>query len=83
MPVGAILFFVVFFAFWFYHAYLLFCRPVTWVDWFFRKPWKPFGVTVAIEDHQKLKRRTRLLGAIYLIVGVLFLALMIGVTHGQ
>jgi len=83
MPAGMWVFFIVFFVFWFYHGYLLLFRPTTWVEWFIRKTWRPFGLAVTIEDQEKLKRRTRLLGLIYVIGGIIFFALVAGVLPGK
>ncbi len=72
-PLFGVIFLIAFFSFWFYHAYLMLCRPEKWIDWFFRRPWKSFGIAVSIENQDKLRKRTRFLGMIYLVTGILFL----------
>ena len=77
MPAVALVFFVIFFMFWFWHAYLLLTRPNRWMEWFMAWSWRPFGLKVSIENEQKFRKRTRLTGVIYLIFGLFFFGVWI------
>jgi len=70
IPLSVGVFLLAFSGLWFFLAYLVLCRPTTWIEWFLAKPWKPFGVAVSIVDEQKLKRRMSPLGLLYVAGGV-------------
>lgn len=73
----ACLFFVPFFAVWFWYVYLMLARPKTWVEWFLAKPWRGFGLKVSIEDEQKLRKKARIIGIVSLIFWLPFLGVFV------
>ena len=64
-------FMTVFFGIWFGMTYLMLASPRRWVEWFFAKPWKSWGIAVSVVDEQRLKRRARFMGLVYLAAGVM------------
>ena len=74
---GFLIFFGIFFLFWFGSVYLMWVHPHRWVQWFLKKPWKPFGLTVTIHDAAKLRKNLRRLGMFYAAVGLTVLAAIV------
>ena len=74
---GFLVFFGIFFLFWFGSVYLMWAHPHRWVQWFLKKPWKPFGLTVAVHDAAKLRKNLRRLGMFYAAVGLTVLAAIV------
>ena len=74
---GFLIFFGIFFLFWFGSVYLMWAHPHRWVQWFLKKPWKPFGLTVTIHDAAKLRKNLRRLGMFYFAVGMTVLVAIV------
>ncbi len=73
MPLIARLFITIFFSIWFWHAYLMVARPRRWVDWMYVKPLRWWGLSVTVENEQKLNRKARVMGIFFVLFGLLFI----------
>ncbi len=58
-------------------VYLLLARPARFVEWFMRRPYRSWGITVTVVDDTRLRRRARVLGALLFVVGIANAALVV------
>ncbi len=58
--------------------YLLVARPDRFVEWFWRRPYRSWGINLIIEDESKLKRKGCLFGRLGLGLVMFHAVLVIG-----
>ncbi|MBI3320903.1 MAG: hypothetical protein HYZ91_01395 [Candidatus Omnitrophica bacterium] len=66
------------YGFLFWVVYLLIARPLQYVEWFLRRTYRSWGISMTVDDESKLKRRTRVWGLLLLVSGIVHATLMMG-----
>jgi len=65
-----------------WQVYLLLFRPLTWIEWMVRKPWKSFGIAVSVENEKRLRMATLLYGLAFLSAAIFIIAAIIVTRFG-
>ena len=59
-------------------VYLMLARPLMFFDWFIRRTYRSWGISVVVENEKKLRKRSRTLGLLMLVFVMVHATVVIG-----